>query len=318
MIISDSKPYIGRFAPSPTGRLHIGSLLTAVATYLDARQHGGTWLVRMEDLDPPREMAGAASDILRTLEAFALCWDGEVMYQHQRHDAYQAALEFLKAADEVYPCYCSRKDIAALNPVHGVDGWVYPKICAEPLQPSEQAYRPHRDDKTPAWRVRVPDAVYGFDDAIVGHYQQNLAQEVGDFVLKRADGWWAYQLAVVVDDAEQGMSHVVRGQDLLVSTPRQLYLQQLLGLPQPHYAHLPLLTNALGQKWSKQTRAPALDVQHRVALLNQVLDILGLPKRPAHDMTCAELLAWAVPLWAIEKVPSQAHMVDSNTDIEPN
>ena len=318
MIISDSKPYIGRFAPSPTGRLHIGSLLTAVATYLDARQHGGTWLVRMEDLDPPREMAGAASDILHTLEAFSLCWDGEVMYQHDRHDAYQAALEALQAAAEVYPCYCSRKDIAALNPVHGVDGWVYPKICAEPLNQTEQAYRPHRDDKTPAWRVRVPDAVYGFDDAIVGHYQQNLAQEVGDFVLKRADGWWAYQLAVVVDDAEQGMSHVVRGQDLLVSTPRQLYLQQLLGLPQPHYAHLPLLTNALGQKWSKQTRAPALDVHHRVALMNQVLDILGLPKRPAHDMTCAELLAWAVPLWAIEKVPSQAHMVDSNTDIEPN
>ena len=318
MIISDSKPYIGRFAPSPTGRLHIGSLLTAVATYLDARQHGGTWLVRMEDLDPPREMAGAASDILHTLEAFALCWDGEVMYQHQRHDAYQAALETLQAADEVYPCYCSRKDIAALNPVQGVDGWVYPKICATPLNPSEQACRPHRDDKTPAWRVRVLDAVYGFDDAIVGHYQQNLVQEVGDFVLKRADGWWAYQLAVVVDDAEQGMSHVVRGQDLLVSTPRQLYLQQLLGLPQPHYAHLPLLTNVLGQKWSKQTRAPALDVKHRVALLNQVLDILGLPKRPAHDMTCAELLAWAVPLWTIEKVPSQAHMVDSNADIEPN
>ena len=141
---------------------------------------------------------------------------------------------------------------------------------------------------------------------------------MGDFVLKRADGWWAYQLAVVVDDAEQGMSHVVRGQDLLVSTPRQLYLQQLLGLPQPHYAHLPLLTNALGQKWSKQTCAPALDVKHRVALLNQVLDILGLPKRPVSDMTCAELLAWAVPLWAIEKVPSQAHMVDSNADIEPN
>ena len=318
MIISDSKPYIGRFAPSPTGRLHIGSLLTAVATYLDARQHDGTWLVRMEDLDPPREMVGAASDILHTLEAFSLYWDGEVMYQHQRHDAYQAALETLQAADEVYPCYCSRKDIAALNPVQGVDGWVYPKICAEPLAQSEQAYRPHRDDKTPAWRVRVPDAVYGFDDAIVGHYQQNLAQEVGDFVLKRADGWWAYQLAVVVDDAEQGMSHVVRGQDLLVSTPRQLYLQQLLGLPQPYYAHLPLLTNALGQKWSKQTQAPALDVKHRVALLNQVLDILGLPKRPAHEMTCAELLAWAVPLWAIEKVPSQAHMVDSNADIEPN
>ncbi|UOO90718.1 tRNA glutamyl-Q(34) synthetase GluQRS [Vitreoscilla massiliensis] len=312
MIISDSKPYIGRFAPSPTGRLHIGSLLTAVATYLDARQHGGTWLVRMEDLDPPREMAGAADDILRTLEAFALYWDGAVMYQHERNDAYQAALEALQAADVLYPCYCSRKDIAALNPVHGVDGWVYPRICAD------KAYRPPHTDKTPAWRVRVPDAVYGFDDAIVGHYQQNLAHDVGDFVLKRADGWWAYQLAVVVDDAAQGMSHVVRGQDLLVSTPRQLYLQQLLGLPQPHYAHLPLLTNALGQKWSKQTRAPALDVRHKECLLNQVLDILGLPKRPVNDMTCAELLAWAVNEWDIEKVPSQAHITEAHGDTDTN
>ena len=312
MIISDSKPYIGRFAPSPTGRLHIGSLLTAVATYLDARQHGGTWLVRMEDLDPPREMAGAADDILRTLEAFALYWDGEIMYQHDRNDAYQAALEALQAADVLYPCYCSRKDIAALNPVHGVDGWVYPRICAD------KAYRPPHSDKTPAWRVRVPDAAYGFDDAIVGHYQQNLAQDVGDFVLKRADGWWAYQLAVVVDDAAQGMTHVVRGQDLLVSTPRQLYLQQLLGLPQPHYAHLPLLTNVLGQKWSKQTRAPALDVSHKQALLHQVLDILGLPKRPVNDMTCAELLAWAVNEWDIEKVPSQAHITEAHGDADMN
>lgn len=305
MIITDSKPYIGRFAPSPTGRLHIGSLLTAVASFLDARAHQGTWLVRMEDLDPPREMAGAADDILRTLDAFALYWDGEVMYQHQRHDAYQAALETLQQQDLVYPCYCSRKDIAALNPRHGVDGWVYPNIC------TNQAYRTVvNTDKTPACRVRVSDEVFGFDDAIVGHYQQNLREDVGDFVLKRADGWWAYQLAVVVDDAEQGMTHIVRGQDLLVSTPRQLYLQQRLNLPQPHYAHLPLLTNALGQKWSKQTKAPALDVENKEHLMNVVLDVLGLPKRPESHMSCENLLQWAVMHWRIENVPSRAHIID--------
>lgn len=306
MIITDSKPYIGRFAPSPTGRLHIGSLLTAVASYLDARAHQGTWLVRMEDLDPPREMAGAAADILSTLEAFALEWDGEVWYQHRRDEAYQAALQQLLNQDLVYPCDCSRKDIAALHPKHGVDGWVYPKTCAN------KVYRTHEQYKTPAWRLRVAEGLWGFDDAIVGRYQQNLAADVGDFVLKRADGWWAYQLAVVVDDAAQGMTHVVRGQDLLVSTPRQLYLQQALGYEQPHYAHLPLLTNAFGQKWSKQTRAPALDVRHKERLLNQVLDVLGLPKRPERHMDCTELLAWAVLQWNIASVTANACVVDEN------
>lgn len=303
MIITDSKPYIGRFAPSPTGRLHIGSLLTAVASFLDARFHQGTWLVRMEDLDPPREMSGAADDILRTLEAFSLMWDGEVMYQSRRDEVYQAALEQLQQQDVIYPCFCSRKDIAAAEPIMGVDGWVYPRRC------EDASLRKVKVDKQAAWRVRVPDAVFGFDDAIVGHYEQNLAQQVGDFVLKRADGWWAYQLAVVIDDAEQGMTHVVRGQDLLVSTPRQLYLQQLLGLPQPHYAHLPLLTNAEGEKWSKQTLAPALNQQNKEVLMNQVLDILGLPKRPESQMSCEQLLQWATLYWDMRQVRPEARVV---------
>lgn len=232
--------YIGRFAPSPTGLLHIGSLLTAVASYADARAHQGKWLVRIEDLDPPREMPGAAADILRTLEAFGFEWDGEVAYQSRRYDLYQDTLDRLKAAGLVYPCYCSRKDWQAAA-THGADGFVYNGRCRNPQQ------RPDTQNKTPAWRIQAPDRVIGFSDGIVGHYAQNLAHDIGDFVLLRADGYWAYQLAVVADDADQGITHIVRGQDLLVSTPRQIYLQQCLGVPTPAYAHLPLLTNNQGQ-----------------------------------------------------------------------
>ena len=239
--------YIGRFAPSPTGLLHIGSLLTALASYADARAHGGRWLVRMEDLDPPREMAGAADDILRTLEAFGFEWDGGVAYQSRRYDLYHEALGRLKAKGLVYPCDCSRKDWQAVARA-GADGFVYNGCCAG-LDPQRALH------KTPAWRVRVPDEIIGFDDAVVGHYAQNLAHDIGDFVLLRADGFWAYQLAVVADDAAQGITHIVRGQDLLVSTPRQLWLQRALDTPEPHYAHLPLLVNGAGQKWSKQTLA---------------------------------------------------------------
>ena len=223
--------YVGRFAPSPTGLLHIGSLLTALASYADARAHGGKWLVRMEDLDPPREMAGAADHILRTLEAFGFEWDGEVAYQSRRHHLYEDALGRLKDKGLVYPCYCSRKDWQAAAGM-GADGFVYNGRCRVP------EHRPSENGKPPAWRIRVPDEVIGFDDAIVGHYAQNLASDIGDFVLLRADGFWAYQLAVVVDDAEQGITHIVRGQDLLVSTPRQIFLQSSLGFMQTSYAHL--------------------------------------------------------------------------------
>ena len=293
-------PYTGRFAPSPTGLLHIGSLLTALASYADAKAHGGRWLVRMEDLDPPRETAGAADDILRTLEAFGFEWDGETVYQSRRYGLYEETLGRLKEKGLVYPCYCSRKDWQAAAKM-GADGFVYNGRCGR------AGFRPSENDaaKTPAWRLRVPDSVIGFDDGIVGHYAQNPARDIGDFVLLRADGFWAYQLAVVADDAEQGITHIVRGQDLLVSTPRQIWLQRCLGADTPHYAHLPLLVNKQGQKWSKQTLAPALDLNRRELLLRQVMAYLNLPAAPEVERP-SELLAWAVKHWNINNVPKTA------------
>ena len=291
--------YVGRFAPSPTGLLHIGSLLTAAASYADARAHGGQWLVRMEDLDPPREMPGAADHILNTLEQFGFEWDGEVAYQSRRHALYRDALDDLVARGLAYACTCSRKDWHAAARL-GADGFVYDGTCARKKQPALSPLADHA-----AWRIRVPDETVAFEDRIVGAYGQNLAQDIGDFVLLRADGFWAYQLAVVVDDGEQGITHIVRGQDLLVSTPRQIYLQSSLHLPTPHYAHLPLLTNHHGQKWSKQTRAEPLDMHRREALLRQVLHYLGLPDAPAVDKP-RDLLAWAAQYWQISRVPPTA------------
>lgn len=286
--------YIGRFAPSPTGLLHIGSLLTALASYADARANRGKWLVRMEDLDPPREMPGAAAHILNTLEAFGFEWDGEVVWQSRRHSLYRDALGRLKEKSLLYPCYCSRKDWQAAA-AQGADGFVYNGRCRRPED------RPHTD-KPPAWRIRVNDETIGFDDGIVGHYAQNLARDIGDFVLLRADGFWAYQLAVVADDADQGITHIVRGQDLLVSTPRQIHLQRCLGFATPHYAHLPLLVNKHGQKWSKQTLAPALDENHKEQLLRQVLQYLNLPPAPEVSRPQA-LLSWAIEHWQPHKIP---------------
>lgn len=286
--------YIGRFAPSPTGLLHIGSLLTALASYADARANRGKWLVRMEDLDPPREMPGAAAHILHTLEAFGFEWDGEVVWQSRRHSLYRDALGRLKEKGLLYPCYCSRKDWQAAA-AQGADGFVYNGRCRRPED------RPHTD-KPPAWRIRVNDETIGFDDGIVGHYAQNLARDIGDFVLLRADGFWAYQLAVVADDADQGITHIVRGQDLLVSTPRQIYLQRCLGFATPHYTHLPLLVNKHGQKWSKQTLAPALDENHKEQLLRQVLQYLNLPPAPEVSRPQA-LLSWAIEHWQPHKIP---------------
>ncbi|AUX61506.1 tRNA glutamyl-Q(34) synthetase GluQRS [Simonsiella muelleri] len=289
--------YIGRFAPSPTGLLHIGSLLTAVASYADARFHSGKWLLRMEDLDPPREMQGAADNILFTLEKFGFEWDGEVAYQSQRHAFYRDALDDLRVRNLVYPCDCSRKDWHEKARL-GADGFVYNGACA-----NKNIFR--QPEKSPAWRVRVPDEVIEFDDEIVGHYAQNLAHDIGDFVLLRADGFWAYQLAVVVDDAAQGITHIVRGQDLLVSTPRQIYLQRCLNAPTPHYAHLPLLTNKLGQKWSKQTRADAIDVNQAAAQLRQVMSYLNIPTAPDTNQP-HDLLNWTVANWQMTRVPKSA------------
>ncbi|MGF6147450.1 Glutamyl-Q tRNA(Asp) synthetase [Kingella potus] len=297
--------YIGRFAPSPTGLLHIGSLLAALASYADARAAGGAWLLRMENLDPPREMAGAADGILRTLEAFGFEWDGAVAYQSRRYDIYEAALARLRAAGLAYPCFCSRREWQE-GARTGADGLVYGGRCRDAAKrPSENgAGGPTggKNGKTPAWRLRVPDGEIAFTDRVVGPYAQNLARDIGDFVLRRSDGLWAYQLAVVADDAAQGVTHVVRGRDLLVSTPRQIWLQRCLGVPVPQYAHLPLLVNAQGQKWSKQTLAPALDLTRREALLRQVSAYLNLPAAPQVDRP-RDLLDWAAAHWDMAKVP---------------
>ena len=215
--------YCGRFAPSPTGPLHFGSLVAAVGSYLDARSHDGQWLVRIEELDPPREMPGAADLILKTLAAYGFEWDGEVVYQSNRHDAYESALESLTRQGLLFPCSCSRREIAD-STLGGGEHLVYPGTCRDGLVEGKVAR---------AWRVRVTDADIAFDDNVQGPVSQCLQRDAGDFVLKRADGLYAYQLAVVVDDAWQGITHIVRGADLLDSTARQIYLQRCLGLATP-------------------------------------------------------------------------------------
>ncbi|TFV87298.1 tRNA glutamyl-Q(34) synthetase GluQRS [Oxalobacteraceae bacterium OM1] len=261
--------YIGRFAPSPTGPLHMGSLVAALASYLDARAHGGTWLVRIEDVDEARTVPGSAEAILAALDIFGMRHDGEVIWQSRRKDVYAAACAQLGAI--AYPCGCSRKEIADSRIGIASDGAaVYPGTCRHGLAPGKTAR---------AIRLRVPDPgadEVGFDDRWMGRVTQHLATEVGDVVLKRADGFWAYQLAVVVDDAEQGVTHVVRGADLLDSTPRQIYLQRLLGVPTPRYLHVPVVTNAAGEKLSKQTGALALDLARPLEQLVEAAGFLGL------------------------------------------
>jgi glutamyl-Q tRNA(Asp) synthetase len=290
---------IGRFAPSPTGPLHFGSLLAALASYCDVKSQGGLWRVRMEDLDKPREMAGAAQHILQTLEDFGFEWDGEVIYQSQRSDLYQDALNQLKAKSLVYNCDCSRKEIAD-SAQHGIDGLVYPGTCRH----KAVVKAPH------ARRVIVDDQPIAFTDAIQGNIQQTLAHDVGDFVLKRADGLFAYQLAVVVDDVEQGVTDIVRGADLLDSTPRQIYLQQHLGYPLPQYAHIPVASNAAGEKLSKQTLAPAINATRASAWLIQALHFLD--QQPPQELTAQsprEILKWATQHWDINQVPQQRSIV---------
>lgn len=288
--------YRGRFAPSPTGPLHFGSLVAAAGSYLDAKAQGGAWLLRMEDLDRPRCPPGAADSILRTLEALGLEWDGPVMYQSRRDDAYHAALERLRQDGRVYGCACSRREIAD-SALAGIDGPVYPGTCRKGLPPGRIA----RAD-----RVRTAGARIAFDDAIQGRIVHDLEHQVGDFVLKRADGLYAYQLAVVVDDAEQGITDIVRGADLLDSTPRQIWLQQLLGHATPRYAHLPVAVNAAGEKLSKQTLARAIDTSQPLATLNAVLAFLGQDAVTG----CAPgdtgaFWTQAVAQWRLDRVPRQ-------------
>jgi len=286
--------YRGRFAPSPTGPLHFGSLVAAAGSFLEARTQGGAWLLRMEDVDAPRCSQAAADDILRTLEACGFAWDGEVVRQSRRTEAYEAALERLKDRGRVFACACTRKELAdsAIAP----DGAaIYPGTCRQGV-PAGRLAR--------AWRLRVGNARVGFDDAIQGRIDSDLALDAGDFVLLRADGLFAYQLAVVIDDAAAGITDVVRGADLLASTPRQIFLQQCLGLPMPHYAHLPVAVNAAGEKLSKQTHAAPVDASRPGPALHAALAFLG--QQPPPELSGAnprELWAWGLANWQLARVP---------------
>jgi len=285
MIRSD---YRGRFAPSPTGPLHFGSLVAAIGSYLDAKHHQGKWLVRIEDLDTPRTVRGAADDILGMLEAYGLHWDEGIIYQSQRTAAYEEAFHHLKKISSVYPCCCTRKEIAD-SALHGIDGQIYPGTCRNGIPAGREGR---------AWRVRTKAQAIAFNDALQGRISQHLENELGDFVVKRADGLFAYQLAVVVDDAAQGITDVVRGADLLYSTPRQIYLQRLLGFPTPAYMHLPVAVNAQGEKLSKQTLAQPVAEHNASATLLDALDFLRQdPPASLRSGTAGQILDWAVLNW---------------------
>ena len=290
-----SSTYIGRFAPSPTGELHQGSLLTAVASYLDARQQQGLWLVRMEDLDPPREQKGAADSILRSLQAHGLLWDGEVMLQSQRHDAYAAHLQQLFERDACFICDCTRQRLKSLP--------AYDGHC-----------RRHPPTSKPvATRVAVPDGtLVEFDDLFQNRQSQQLDTEVGDFVIHRKDGLYAYQLAVVVDDIEQNISHIIRGVDLLDSTARQVFLFQQFNAKPPVFGHLPVVVNADGQKLSKQTFAEPLNNDRAADNLWRAFNQLNLaPPAGLREESCEQMLSWGVEHWDRSKIAATQSIPES-------
>ncbi len=306
---SGRRRYRGRFAPSPTGPLHFGSLVAAVGSFLDARAQGGEWLVRVEDLDPPREVAGASEDILQTLDAFGLHWDGAVVYQSRRTDIYEQALEKLEYAGNIYPCACSRSDVQRLAAHAGSPG-VYPGTCRNGLPAGREAR---------SIRLRVPELAVGFRDRLQGDIQEWLPETSGDFVVKRADGLFAYQLAVVADDIGQGITDVVRGADLLDSTARQLLIYRLLGAAEPRYLHLPVATDIRGVKLSKQTRAAPVNTRHKTSALCAVLRFLG-QRLPVELETAGieELWNWAIANWDPELLPSQRQIAIGGSDADEN
>ncbi len=297
--MSDSNPalkycYRGRFAPSPTGDLHFGSMVAAVGSYLDAKANKGEWIVRIEDVDVTRCTSASAVSILKTLEKFGFEWDGPVVYQSQRTALYQDYFNHLKESGIVYGCACSRKELAG-NP-KGIDGApLYLGRCRQGIADGK-AVR--------AWRVRVPDADIAFEDRIQDCQSQQLLHDVGDFVVLRADGLFAYQFAVVVDDIEQGITAVIRGADLLDSTPRQIWLYQCLNQKPPSYAHLPLAVNGNQEKLSKQTFAESVANRDPVPLLMAVLSFLGMPITAEID-SLKDFWTWAASVWDIEKIPKK-------------
>jgi len=293
--------YRGRFAPSPTGLLHLGSLLAAAGSYLQARARNGAWLVRMEDLDATRTVPGAGDGILRTLERLGFEWDGEIVRQSARSETYAAALSDLQQIGAVFPCSCSRRDLPD-------EGW-YPGTCRDGVRD------PGRDT---AFRFRVPrgegpdsPASVAFEDLLQGLYVQDVARVVGDFVVRRRDGYHAYQLAVVVDDAAQGITEVVRGYDLLDNTPRQILLQRALSLPQPAYVHLPLLVEADGNKLSKSRRSLPVGDESASLTIHRVLTLLGqTPPPDLAEGTLADTWKWAVAHWRPQVLRGVAQVAD--------
>jgi glutamyl-Q tRNA(Asp) synthetase len=288
------KKYIGRFAPSPTGPMHFGTLLAAAGSYLQSKKNRGDWLVRMEDVDVTRRVGGSDLEILRTLEAFGFEWQGEILYQSNQTGYYQQALEQLIEQSLVFPCVCSRKQLAA----SGSD--IYPGTCRNHTLPETGEH---------ALRLLAKDITIEFDDLVMGKQSQNIARQCGDFVIKRRDGLFAYQLAVVVDDYLQNITEVVRGADLLDSTARQIYLQRLLAYPTPDYCHLPLAVDDNGNKISKSEGAIKVDVKNREKLLFSVLEFLG--QNPPADLTGSsikDIWSWAETHWDIGHIPSKTHI----------
>ena len=286
--------YRGRFAPSPTGPLHAGSLVAALASWLDARAHGGIWLVRMEDVDVPRCIAGMGNHILSQLAAFGLASDEEPLVQSQRAHTYQQALETLIANGQAYPCRCSRKDVLTALQALGRERsrhaeLVYPGTC----RATTETLADLTDSPNAAWRFRTDqtDRTVHWHDRRLGSQQQDVEKTVGDFPLKRADGYATYQLAVVFDDAAQGITHIVRGEDLADNTARQILLQRSLGLSTPRYLHTPLVRGSNGDKLSKQNGAQALDASEPLIALNHAAIVLGLRPSPAASVSAA-LQAW--------------------------
>lgn len=274
-----SSRYVGRFAPSPTGPLHLGSLVAALASFLDARANDGLWLLRVEDLDPPRESKQAAAQILSTLEILGLHWDGPTLWQSDRLESYECALIELQAKNLIFECVCNRAKASG----------VYKGYCRNKV---------HSGTAATSRRLKVADQTIRFDDLFQGEYAQNLAKEVGDFVVKRKDGLFAYQLAVVVDDAFQAVTHVIRGHDLLSSTTRQIFLQQVLGFDTPHYGHHPVVVNDDGNKLSKQTHAAPVDVgAPQLALLQALTLLRQSPPRQLAASGVFDIISWATSHW---------------------
>jgi glutamyl-Q tRNA(Asp) synthetase len=294
--------YRGRFAPSPTGDLHFGSLLAALASYLDARAHQGQWLVRIEDVDETRTVAGSADRILRTLENLGFNWDETPAWQSRRKPRYAEVLDELRSSGSAYPCGCTRAQVAELGRP-GAEGPIYPGTCRQGM-PSGTRER--------SLRLRVRSGTSGFIDRVHGRVAQVLDRDVGDFVIRRADGFTAYQLAVVVDDNDQGITHVVRGADLLASTPRQIYLQELLGYRHPGYAHVPLIVDPTGRKLSKRDQAPGIAGLAPVGQLVRAFRALGQVEssEPVPD-SIDGFWPWAQARWDISKIGSHAISVDT-------